>query len=134
MSADEREPQSEDGFARLADLDALDALTLIARDVHLFDGREDARLSGPHARRIARQVLAWLAARRPAPVGVVSSVEDALSLPIGTVLWSEGRSFERGGDFWGEPAFYAAGSEMPYKPAELLPARVLFRPDREVKP
>jgi len=35
-----------------------DTLTLIARDVHLYDKGECAALSGPHARRIANAILA----------------------------------------------------------------------------
>lgn len=38
--------------------DERDQLTLIARDVHLYDGGENAAITGPHARRIADAALA----------------------------------------------------------------------------
>lgn len=64
----------------------------------------------------------WLTVTRPR---VVSTVAELDALPVGTVLWCEDRSFERGGDFWGQTAYYACGSEMPYKPEEVIPAIVL---------
>lgn len=72
-----------------------------------------------------------LALRELLAVEVVSTVEELDALPLGTVLLSGGRSFERGMDLWGSPAFYSCGSAWPYKAAELLHARVLLRPDRE---
>lgn len=43
-------------------------LTLIARDVHLYDHGPDAAISGPHAQRIADAVLALLPGRTEAEV------------------------------------------------------------------
>ena len=45
------------GIAR-SDQEARDELTLIARDVHLYDGGQTYALDGPGARRIADAILA----------------------------------------------------------------------------
>lgn len=55
-----RPAPAEDVAARVAAVypDVLDRLTLIARDVHLYDLGEVAAITGPHARRIAAVILA----------------------------------------------------------------------------
>jgi len=47
--------------------DDWEALTLIARDVHLYDGGENAAITGPHADRIARAAQAAGFSRHPQP-------------------------------------------------------------------
>lgn len=47
---------------------SVDKVTLVARDVHLYDGGENAAITGPHARRIADAVLALLPGRTEAEV------------------------------------------------------------------
>lgn len=73
--------------------DVREALTLIARDVHLHDGGENAAITGPHAQRIADAIRERFEVR---PRGTVTDAEGLLATRAGLALanaaWQEGAS------------------------------------------
>ncbi|WP_295821612.1 hypothetical protein [uncultured Microbacterium sp.] len=63
--------------------DVREALTLIARDVHLHDGGENAAITGPHAQRIADAIRERFEVR---PHGTVTDTEVER---VALMLWAD---------------------------------------------